>query len=145
MNNATAVRKTNGSAVKKVTQIEVDNLAYAKEEVDRLAKELEAAKVKLAQLEAPIVAYIDSIASPQQGVKLTGGSFLVEFGKQRETRKVTNPYTALIRLEAVQQGLGYSSISIPVGVLEKNLRPTELEGLFEVTYGARHLKLTKLP
>jgi hypothetical protein len=122
----------------------VDALAYAREERDRIKKELAVAEKKYQTALAPILAAVEAQAQPKQGVQLTGAAWSVELGKAREERKLIDPVQALVRLESVERGLGYRSISIPIKVLDNYLRPEEREDLFTITYGARSVKATKL-
>jgi hypothetical protein len=128
----------------KLTKAMVDNLASLKLRVDKLKAELKQAETVYERELKPVAEYVNSEAKPEQSLNLTGVTMLMEFGKQREVRKLVSPVEALLKLEKVEKGLGYANISIPIGVLDKYLRPGEEEGLFTSEYGARSVKVTKL-
>ena len=91
-----------------------------------------------------IVQYLDEALKipATKEAELRGKSYVVLFGKKRETRFIKDMTEALRRLEAVRQGLGYEHISIPLKVLDEQLRADELTDLVGKSYGNRSVKST---
>jgi hypothetical protein len=127
-----------------ITKKSIDELAELKLKVEALQAQVKEATKLYEKALTPVLAFVATKATPDQGLQLSGVKMLLEFGKQRAVRKLLSPVEALLKLEKVEKGLGYSHISIPVSVLDKYLRPAELEGLFETEYGARSVSVTKL-
>lgn len=126
------------------TKREIDELAELRAKVDAAKKELQAAESAYERKLRPLEEYVDARVQPDQGLKLLGKLYELDFGRKRAVRKLINPMEGLRRLEAVSPGLGFASISIPVSVFDKNLRAQEAEGLFELAYGGRSVKVVKL-
>ena len=128
----------------KPTRAQIDELAAMKQRVDAARHEAERLDKLYKRALAPVVEYVDSRIRPEQGMVLSGAVNSLEFGKQREVRKLRDPRAALSLLERVKAGLGFANISIPIAVLDKHLRAEETEGLFTVEYGARSVKVSSL-
>lgn len=94
----------------------------------------------------PIVTYVEDVLKlpPESAAELRGHHTALKIGKQRETKSLTDPVAALDLLESRQQGLGYSSIQIPLRVLQQNLALPEYQDLLCKTYGARVVKAVDL-
>lgn len=130
----------------KVTKKTVDELAILKNEYDAANKALKAAEKKLKLAQAPVVEYLEDVLKigPKKGAELRGNRFILEFGAKRETRVLKDPVEALRRLEAVRQGLGFEHISIPLKVLDEELRADEVTDLIRYEYGNRSMKATDI-
>ena len=130
----------------KVTKKTVDELAELKNAYDKANKALKAAEKKLKLAQAPVVEYLEDVLKigAKKGAELRGLKYVLEFGAKRETRVLKDPVEALRRLEAVRQGLGFEHISIPLKVLDEELRADEITDLIGFTYGARSMKATNI-
>jgi hypothetical protein len=126
----------------KVTKKLIDELARQDRAVEALENQLKQAKAKLAELLTPVLEHAETIASgPADKVVLQGMSSIVELSAKRSTRVITDVARAYHMLEDVEAGLGLANISIPLKALDDNLRKVEVQGLCEVRYGNRSLKV----
>ena len=130
--------------MKKITKTDVDNFATLEVELRAKRKEFQALEKKYKLALEPFVTYLDEALKipATKGAELRGKRYIVLFGKKRETRFIKDMTEALRRLEAVRQGLGYEHISIPLGVLDEQLRADELTDLVGKSYGNRSVKST---
>lgn len=132
--------------MKKVTKADVDNLAVLELAMRAKRKEFQAAEKKYKLALAPVVTYLDEALKipADNSAQMRGKTYLLEFGAKREQRFIKDMVEALRRLESVRQGLGYEHISIPLGVLDEELRADEVTDIIGKTYGNRSVKATLL-
>lgn len=130
----------------KVTLKTIDNAAALYEDMKALEAQYKKAKARWDEAEKELVGYVEAQAGvkPTSQVRLRGKHSLINIGKQRETHFITNPVEALRRLEAVEQGLGYGSISIPLSALRDNMAERDYADLLDVKYGKRNVTATDL-
>ena len=131
-------------STKRPTKTQIDELAILRHRYDAAKAEADRCEKLYKKALAPVATYVDERITPTQAMSLTGVLHTVEFGKARAVRKLIDPRTALSLLERVKAGLGFAHISIPIKVLDENLRAEETKGLYEVEYGARSVKVTDL-
>lgn len=131
----------------RLTKRMIDELAVLKRDLDEANKAARAADKAYNINLAPITSHLeeDMKLAVDQTVELRGASSVLEIGKCRKVRSLINPVEALNRLESVRIGLGWESMTIPLKVLDAQLRESEKEDLIEVEYGVRSVKATILP
>jgi len=125
----------------KVTKKLIDELATQQRVVDDISKQLKEEQARLAELLRPVLEYADTVAGPTDKVALEGMRAICELSAKRATRKIDDIPRAYHLLEEVEPGLGLASISLPLKVLDENLRKKEVEALCSISYGARSFKV----
>jgi hypothetical protein len=130
--------------MKKVIKRDIDNLAVLEIEMRKARKEFQAVEKKYKLALGPILQYLDDVLKipPTKGAQMRGKTYIVDFGTKREQRFILDMVEALRRLESVREGLGYEHISIPLGVLDEELRKDETTDLIGKSYGNRSVKST---
>ena len=130
--------------MKRVTKTQIDQLAHLKASYDQANKEAKKVEKLYKTALAPVLEYLDEVLKlpVSETAELRGKTTIVEFGKCRQTRVITDQVEALRRLEAVREGLGFASITIPLKVLDAELRAEELTDLVKTEHGARSVKAT---
>ena len=128
----------------RITKRIVDELAEARLELEAAKDQVKHLQTKFDRLSKPIEEEVDKKAGIDDKVSLSGAKYEVVYTAHRKTRLLKDPVVALRRLEDVQTGLGYKSISIPISVLDKNLRAPELADLFDERVDRRNIKVEKL-
>lgn len=130
--------------MKRVTKNQIDQLASLKVAADLATKQANKAKKLYEAALTPVLEYLDESLKlkPLQKAELRGNRSEVDFGPCRKNRKIKDMVEALRRLEAVRQGLGFEHISIPLKVLDEELRSEELDDLVRIEYGGRSVKAT---
>ena len=130
----------------KLTKKMIDEAATLKQAYEKAHKDANTAKKAYELKVKPILEYIEDELklAPKKSVEIKGAHKLMEFGPKRAKRVIKEPVEALRRLEAVEQGLGFSHISIPLKVLDEQLRASEVEDLVTLKYESRSVKVTDL-
>lgn len=125
-----------------ITKKKIDELAALEEAVKAAKAALKAAETLYEKALLPVLEHVNSVATDDQRLELSGTKAVIEFGPKARKRTLVNAWAAVQRLEAVKPGLGTEHISIPLGVLDEYLRPAEREGLFTEVRGGRSVKVT---
>ena len=127
--------------MKRMTKKTVDELAILEENFKDLKKQAAAAEKLYKIALAPVVAYVDSKVTADQGMELRGAEHIINIGAQRVVRVLVDPVEALLRLEKVEKCLGYANIKLAVKIITDNLRESDTVDLFSAERGARSVKV----
>jgi hypothetical protein len=125
----------------KVTKKLIDELAAQARVLEDLNKALKEQQARYNELLKPVLEYGDTLAGPTEKVVLQGTASVCELSAKRATRKIDDVAKAYHMLEEIETGLGLANISIPLKVLDENLRKKEVEALCSISYGSRSLKV----
>ena len=130
--------------MKKVTKADIDTLAKLELSMKEQKKLFTAAEKKYKTALEPVLTYLEEEVklAPTKGAELRGKEYILEFGAKRVQRFLKDTIEALRRLEAVRKGLGYEHISIPLKVLDEQLRADEITDIIGKDYGSRSVKAT---
>lgn len=130
----------------KVTKRMIDETSGMFHAMTEAEKEYKAKKKAYDLAIKPIIKYVEEDLNlpSQKAAELKGAHSVLEIGKQRETEVITDHVEALRRLEAKEQGLGFSLMTLTLKAMRDNLAPADFEDLLTVKHGKRHVKATEL-
>jgi hypothetical protein len=141
----TTKQKAKSTAKQKVGELNAELIdVYAKLDARiRAAEErLKPHREKLAGMMAEISTYVDATTKPEDGTRLEGESYAIEFSAKGKATEILDVKAVFKALESISKGLALELAKVSITDLRKYLRPDELAGLVKEEYrNARRSKV----